>query len=511
MQPNLTNSKRIAKNTILLYLRMFFLMCVSFYTSRIILKVLGVEDFGIYNVVGGVVLLFGFLNSSLSAATQRYITFELGTDNENKLSKVFNTALIIHGLLSLLIILLSETVGLWFVLNKMQIPATRMIAAFWTYQCSIIASVILVMSVPYNAVIIAYEKMSAFAYISIFEAVAKLLIVYILLLTSKDKLILYSILFVVVQLLVRLCYGWYCNKNFSATKLSLCWDKNLIKEMLAFAGWNVFGACAALVMTQGLNVLLNVFFGPVVNAARAIAVQVQSAVMQFVGNFQMAINPQIIKSYAANDYQYMQNLILRSAKFSFFLIYISSIFIVIETNMVLRIWLDVVPDHTVMFLRLIIITSWITAIANPLINAAQATGKIRLYQSTVGSLLIAILPLSYLCLKFGMPAFSVFIINLIIEAIALIVRLVIVKHLMEFSIKNFFRQVIVTNLYVIIPSVVLPLFLYLNIEECYTRLFAVFLSSVITTLLMIWLVGLDIGEKDYMKQFVVKKLQHIIK
>ena len=298
MQEISSNNKRIAKNTLLLYFRMLVTMAVSLYTSRVVLNILGVEDFGIYNVVGGIVAMFGFINGSMTSATQRYLTFELGQNNRAQLTKVFSTSLSIHGIISFLIIVLAETVGLWFLWNKMQIPADRMNAAFWVFQCSVAASVIMIMSVPYNAAIIAHERMSAFAYISIIEVSLKLLIVCFLRYFHTDKLILYAVLIVIVQFLIRLCYSWYCNRHFNETKYRWSWDKGLFKEMTGFASWNMFGSLAAITFTQGLNLLLNMFFGPVVNAARGIAVQAQTAIGQFSSNFQTALNPQITKSYA---------------------------------------------------------------------------------------------------------------------------------------------------------------------------------------------------------------------
>ena len=278
------NNKRIAKNTLFLYFRMLFLMGIALYTSRVVLNTLGVEDYGIYNVVGGVVAMFGFLNLSMSSATQRYITFALGKGDKQRLQTIFSTTLQIHTLIAGIIVLLGETIGLWFLYNKMQIPVDRMDAAFWVLQCSIISSVIMIVSVPYNADIVAHEKMSAFAYISILEAVLKLAVVYMLVIFSFDKLILYAILILAIQILIRFCYSYYCNKHFAETKYKHVWDKALFKEMTGFAGWSMFGNFSAVLFGQGLNILLNIFFGPVVNAARGVAVQVQNAIQQFVGN-----------------------------------------------------------------------------------------------------------------------------------------------------------------------------------------------------------------------------------
>lgn len=282
MIDNKNNNTRIAKNTLMLYFRMFFTMLVSLYTSRVILNTLGVEDYGIYSVVGGIITMFTFINSAMVSSTQRYLNFELEIGNENRLRSVFNTSLQIHALISIVIIILGETVGVWFLLEKLVIPESRITAAMWVYQCSIISCVVNIMSVPYNADIIAHERMSAFAYISILEVTLKLLIVYMLVVLPSDKLTVYAILLLLVQLFIRYIYSRYCNKHFKESLLKIEFNKSLFKEMSGFAGWSFWGNLSSILYTQGINLMLNIFFGPVVNAARGIAIQVQSAVQQFV-------------------------------------------------------------------------------------------------------------------------------------------------------------------------------------------------------------------------------------
>lgn len=345
------NNKRIAKNTFLLYIRMFFTMAVTLYTSRIILNVLGIEDFGIYNVVGGIITMFSFLNGAMSSSTQRYLTFELGKGEILQLRKVFQTSVNIHWLIALFILVLGETIGLWFLQEKMVIPSERLDAAFWVYQFSIITMMIMIISVPYNAAIIAHEKMSAFAYISVMEVLLKLGIVYLLYFTQLDKLKFYAALLCGMQLMVRIIYGLYCGRHFEETHYKWGWDGKLFREMLGFAGWNLWGGIAYVFFTQGLNIMLNVFFGPAVNAARGLAVQVQGAVAQFSLNFQMAINPQITKSYAKKDFTYMHSLIFRSSKFTFLLLTTLSLPLFIKADLILNIWLAVVPDYTVTIVR----------------------------------------------------------------------------------------------------------------------------------------------------------------
>ena len=481
MQEISSNNKRIAKNTLLLYFRMLVTMAVSLYTSRVVLNILGVEDFGIYNVVGGIVAMFGFINGSMTSATQRYLTFELGQNNRAQLTKVFSTSLSIHGIISFLIIVLAETVGLWFLWNKMQIPADRMNAAFWVFQCSVAASVIMIMSVPYNAAIIAHERMSAFAYISIIEVSLKLLIVCFLRYFHTDKLILYAALIVIVQFLIRLCYSWYCNRHFNETKYRWSWDKGLFKEMTGFASWNMFGSLAAITFTQGLNLLLNMFFGPVVNAARGIAVQAQTAIGQFSSNFQTALNPQITKSYATGD-----------------MLLLLSLPVLIETKAILTLWLKIVPDHTVVFLRIMLCTTWVYAVSNPLITAASATGKIKLYQSVVGGLLLLILPISYLCLRFGLPAYSVFIVHFVMEITVQFARLLMLRRMIRLSLREYFAKVIWSISKVTAIALAAPLAVaYWQPGEGIWNLLTICLICAISTSMSVYWFGLTPGEKIY--------------
>lgn len=489
------NNERIAKNTLLLYVRMLFMMAVTLYTSRVVLATLGVEDYGIYNVVGGIVAMFGFINGSMSSATQRYITFALGKGDMDRLKTVFSTTLQIHTLIAALIVLLGETIGLWFLYNKMQIPAERMDAAFWVLQCSIVSSVVMIVSVPYNADIIAHEKMSAFAYISILEAVLKLVIVYILVIFSTDKLVLYAFLILVIQVFIRFCYSVYCNRHFPETIYRHAWDGQLFREMTSFAAWSIFGNLSAVLYTQGLNMMLNVFFGPIVNAARGIAVQVQNAIQQFVGNFQMALNPQITKTYAQGDMEAMHRLMFRSARFSYYLLFLLSLPVLFETETILRVWLKTVPDNTVTFLRLMICTSLIYTLSNPMIIANQATGKVKKYQAVCGTTLIMILPISYVCLRLGMPAYSVFIVHFLMESVCQLTRMVMLRPLIGVRIRDYLRNIHIRVAAVTALSVVLPLAFYLSIENVWTRFFSVCGVSVMSVIVTTYAIGLTANER----------------
>lgn len=489
------NNKRIAKNTLLLYVRMLFTMAVSLYTSRIVLDVLGIEDYGIYNVVGGIVALFSFLNSAMASSTQRYVTFELGRNNNQRLSEVFLTSFNIYMIISVVVIILSETLGLWLLLEKMSIPDDRMNAAIWVYQFSVFAAVISIMSYPYNAVIVAHERMSAFASISIIEVVLKLIIVYLLVLSRIDKLVLYAGLLVCVQLFVRFCYTIYCSKHFPETKLRLFMDKPLFKEMLGFTGWNLWGNVAAILFTHGLNILLNVFFGPVVNTSRGIAVQVQTAIAQFASNFQMAVNPQITKMYASNHLEEMHILICRSCKFSFCLLFILSLPILFETYFILNVWLKMIPDYAVIFVRLMIITMIIDSTAGPLMVGATATGHVKVYQSVIGGILLLILPISYVVLSLGGAPWSVFLVHLSICCIAYIVRLLIVYKLIKLDIRMFINQVFGRSFIIVICSIIIPGLMKLFLPDNIWTSLALIIVCMICAAISSFYLGLSCHER----------------
>ena len=443
MSESALNNKRIAKNTLLLYVRMLFIMAVNLYTSRVVLNALGVVDYGIYNVVGGIVTMFAFMKGALVTSTQRYLTFELGRGDIKQLRIVFSTSIQIHLILSIIILLLGESIGLWFLYEKMIIPEERFYAAMWVYQLSILTMIVQIMSVPYNSTIIAHERMGVFALISVVEVVLNLLIAYMLLISSIDKLILYAILYTLVQVIIRFIYSLYCSKNFEETKLVKERNKTLIREMGQFAGWNVWGNLAAMLFGTGLNMLLNVFFGPVVNAARGVAVQVESAVTQLSTNFLMAVNPQLTKLYAIGDYKNLHSLLYRSSKIACFLLFTLSLPILLETDFILTVWLKIVPEHTVHFVRILLIIVIIDAIARPLMTAAAATGKVKVYQSVIGGILLMIVPVAYVTLKLGGAPESAYIVYLSIVVIAFIARLFIVKPMIQLPLREYMLNVIV--------------------------------------------------------------------
>ena len=486
---------------------MLFTMGVTLFTSRVILQTLGVEDYGIYSVVGGIITMFAFINGGMVSATQRFLTFEIGKGNLPQLKKVFSTSLQIHALISLIIVLLGETVGLWFLYEELVIPAERMTAALWVYQCSIIACVVNIMSVPYNADIIAHEKMSAFAYISIVEVILKLAIVYMLFVTPWDKLTTYAILILTVQLIIRFIYTRYCNKHFEESHYHHQIDKPLFKEMLGFAGWSFWGNLAAVLYTQGLNMMLNIFFGPIVNAARGIAVQVQTAVQQFVSNFQVALNPQITKTYATGQLAQMHSLMFRSARFSFFLLFMLTLPILLETEYILTLWLKTVPEDTVIFTRIMIGISLIYTIANPCVVANQATGKVKVYQAVVGGILLMILPLSYVALKLGAPAYSVFIVHFCVESIAQFARMYMLRNLINLPLIAYLRNIYLPIITVAGISCILPIYIHTHMSDGFVTLLTVCIVSVASVAVTTLIIGLKKEERAFILGKALKVLK----
>lgn len=501
MENTSANNKRIAKNTLLLYVRMLFMMAVSLYTSRVVLNALGVEDFGIYNVVGGVVMMFTIISASLSSSISRFITYELGKGDTSKLRKIFSASLTIQLLLSLIIVILIESFGVWFLNTKMTIPTNRLIAANWTLQFSIITFVINLISVPYNATIIAHESMSAFAYISILEALSKLAIAFLITISPIDKLVFYAILMCSVAIIIRLVYGYYCKKHFEECNYHFYWDMEILKKMFGFAGWNFIGASAGVLRTQGTNILLNIYFDPMVNAARGIAVQVNNAISSFSNNFLMAVNPQIIKSYSQNDLKRSFKLAIYSARFSFLLLTIISFPIICETTYILELWLKIVPDYSVNFVRLTLILTIVEVISLPLVTLQQATGKIKNYQIVVGTMHMMNFPISLILLHYGFRPETVYIVAISLALLTLYARLFMLKRIVDISINLFNKEVMFRNTLVFLLMTIAYLFLKKNISPTF---WGVLISLAISSILTI-LIGVKKSEFKYVITKIFKK------
>lgn len=502
MSTNQVDNKRIAKNTVMLYIRMFLLMIVSFYTSRVILEALGVEDYGIYDVVGGVVALLGFISGSLSGACSRYITYEIGKGSNGNVLKVFNCTLTIFYILAIIVLLVAESLGLWFVKTQLTIPMTRLNAAIWVYQCSVITFLISIISIPYNATIIAYERMSAFALISIYEGIAKLVIALSLPYIVADKLIVYSILILITQISIRLIYILYCKRNFeSIQKTSLLWDSSLSRELLSYSGWNLIGNLAVIGSNQGLSLLLNVFFGPIVNAARGIAVQVQGAVIQLLSGFTTAMRPQIVKSYACNDIESMHSLLLSGTKLSVFLTLLIVVPIYINAEYILGVWLKDIPDFTISFTRLLLISSLLAAYRVPTLIAIHATGDIKKFQIVEGIFLLTFVPIAYIALRWlNISPNTVFILYLTIEAITQIVRVQIVYPRINLRFAHYITKIILPTFFTLIPVVLFSYiqYNYLLITNFTTFIFSCLLSIVIN-ITSIFLLGFSPVERVYLR------------
>lgn len=504
MRDTSANNKRIAKNTLLLYFRMLFMMAVSFYTSRVVLNALGVEDFGIYNVVGGVVAMFSMLSGSLSAAISRFITFELGKGDQEGVKRIFSASVTIQLLISLAIVILVEMIGVWFLNEKMSIAGNRLFAANWVLQLSVITFVINLISVPYNAVIIAHEKMSAFAYISILEALGKLAVAFLIVISPFDKLISYAILMCAISIAIRLVYGFYCKKNFDECTYHFQWDKGLLGQMFKFAGWNFFGAGSQLLMTQGVNILMNLFFGVAINAARGVANQVDNAILQFVNNFTTAVNPQITKSYAANDLTYMHKLVCVGSKYSFFLTWLFALPLLLEADMVLHIWLKTVPEYAAVFLRLTLLISLVSVVSNTLVTSMLATGDIKRYQIIVGCLGMCVFPLAYVAFWLGLPVESAYFIHLIIFIVQLICRLFLLRGMVKLKIKYFWDNTLLKNLQVVFLSSILPLSVFFLMSDSFLRFVIIVIVSILSNLTVMYIAGMSKNERGVVNSYIIK-------
>ncbi len=505
----LSNNQRIAKNTLLLYLRMFYSLILSLFTARIVLNALGFEDYGLYNVVGSIVAMFGFIRSAMGNSVHRYITYSIGKGNYEDVKKVFSLSIMIFTGLALLIVVLCETVGLWFFYEKLNIPEGRMTAALWVYQFSIITTALSVICVPYDAIIIAHERMNVFAFVQVLNTTLNLGIVYLVSVTPYDKLIIYALLLMLIQVMNRLIYGIYCGRHFPETKFHFVKDWPLMKEMTSFAGWSLIGNLIWVGYTQGVNIMLNMFCGPVINAARGIAVNIQSSVKGFVTNFQMAANPQITKSYAAQDFNRMHSLIFFSSKFSFFLLLILELPIFLEADIILKLWLVNVPEHTIAFLRISLLTMLIGALENPIGTANSATGKIKKFQIVVGCFNVFIIILSYLALRIGYPPESVFIVQLVITLIVQFVKVYLVKKEINLSMRQYVYHLIIPLMIASTVSVIIPGLLYFTIEPGIARLIIVVFVCVFSVVGSAFLFGLNKNERQLVHKYIVGFLSKI--
>lgn len=509
MADHAANNRRIAKNTLMLYMRMLFGMLVSLYTSRVLLNALGVEDYGIYGAVGGFVAMFSLISSALTSSVSRFLTFELGTGNKERLSRVFSTSILIQISLAVIILLLSETLGLWFLHNKMTIPAVRMGAADLVFQVSIVSFIFGLLSTPFTAAIVSHERLGVFAFIGLFEILARLCIVLFIAYcyAVNDRLKVYAVLVMVLSVIMQGIYIWYCKRSFEECEIKLIFDKKIFREMGSFASWVFIGCTAAQLKNQGVNLLYNVFVGPVLNAARGIASSVNVAVTSFASNFMAALNPQITKLYATGDLKYAHSLVERGSRFSFYIILFFAVPILLETEFVLKIWLGNFPEHSVDFVRLALMLSLVETLSNTLMTLQTATGNIRNYQLVVGSILLMNFPLSYVCLKAGLLPEITYIVAILVDVVCLFTRLAFLRKMAGLPMMHFVRNVLVNVIIVTIIAVILPFIIHISMPLGWQRFLAVGFMSVVSVLLSILFIGCTRSERE----FVLLKFVSVIK
>ncbi len=499
------DQKRIAKNTLLLYLRIGVVMLVGLYTSRVVLDALGEVDFGIYNAVGGIVMMFSFLSSTMSTSCQRFYSYEMGRGNFDELRRTFCLCILVFAAIMVVVAMLAEGFGIWLLYNKMHLEG-RFDAAWWVLHCSVVSFMFTIMRTPFMGMVIAKEKMKVFAYLSVVEVLGNLAVAFLIAHHGGDRLVFYSILMIAVNASVTMFYLAYCRMFYPECKFSFYWDRNRFLEIFSFAGWNMIGSISGICKSHGINILLNIFFSPVVNAARGLAYKVFSTLQAFADNFYFAVRPQIIKSYSAGDRDGMLKLVCQSSKFSYFLLFIVALPVFIETPFLLGIWLKEVPEYTVLFTRLAIINILIDSLANPLGAAMQAYGKIRNYNLTVGGFIITILPISYVLLKFGFPPETVFYVSIVVCALAILVRLSFVRRCVGLPLRMYAQSVVLPMSVVTVLSSVLPCVVACYVENEWLRFFAVSAVSLVSTTLFVLFIGLTASERGNVIRTVGEKL-----
>lgn len=502
------NNKRIAKNTLLLYVRMLLLMVISLYTSRVVLNALGVDDYGIYNVVGGIVVLLAFLNNAMAGSTQRFLNFEMGTQDSDALRRVFSTSIHIHVIVAFVVLILGETIGLWFLNTHMNIPELRITAANYVYQFSLITCVANFLSVPFNATIIAHERMSAFAYISILEGVLKLSVAIAVYYAPFDKLIFYGSLMLFVGLINNSCYATYAFRHFTECRgVSRRINKDKMREMLSFSGWTIFGNLGYILHTQGIAIIINMFFTVAVNAAQGIANQVNGVVQQFLSNFLLALNPQLVKSYASGDIEAMHKLIIRGCKFAFCLVAFFVVPLVIETPTILKTWLGIVPEYTIIFVRMVLLILLVNSLTGILSTSKGATGNIKIYQITLTTIGAFHLPLVWGAFALGYgPEYSMYV-YLVIVIILQILRALFVCNSLHLSKRLLFSEVAVRCSLVLLISSVLPTLLHLYLPVSLITSIIICIAGMLSVTITSLFIALTPHEREVVYSYVGKVMK----
>jgi len=503
----MNNNKTIAKNTIILAIQQALSLFVSLYTSRIILQSLGVEDFGIYNVVASFVAMFAFLNTSMNNATQRFYNYEYGKNGEAGAKKVFNSALVIQAVLALIVIALLESIGSWYILNKLVVPDDRLNTAFWIFQFSSFSLVAVIMQIPFSASITAHEKMICFASVNILDSLLKLSVAILIAYYGGDRLLLYGFLIFLISLSDLAIYSLYSKRHFVEIKFSKTREKDLLKQMLSFSGWNLFGSFSGVAKEQGINLILNSFFGPVVNAARGIAYQVAGALKAFVGTVTISGRPQLVQSYANGDYDRTMQLMFILSKISFIVLLLFSVPVICEIDYVLRLWLATdIPSFTGIFVILVIVIALIESLSPPTSFVVHASGKMAKYQITTSLLMVCILPVSYLSLLLGAPAESVFVWGIIFQIICQIVSLLILKTIVDYSLRDYTKQVIVPLVIISTVAFAGTYVCKLFIEDGFIRLVYLTIISCVIIISLSYHVVLNKAEKELVKS-IIKRIK----
>jgi len=499
---------RIAKNTLMLYVRMFALMLVGFYTSRVVLASLGENDFGIYNVVGGVVAMFTVISGALNSAVQRFITFELGKGDAARIGKVYSTAVLIQLAIALIVVALAEPVGLWFIDNKMTIDPSRIPAARTVLHFSLLAFAVNLMSVPQMAAITAHEHMSAYAWIGVLDGLLRLGTALLIARSDSDRLVLYAALMAVTVLVVRMAYGIYCRTHFPDCRFRPVFDRKLLKEMFSFAGWNFIGVASGVLRDHGGNILVNLFSGPAVNAARGVAVQVNGAVQGFVTNFMTAVNPQITKSYASGDREYMFSLVRRSSRLSYCLLLLIALPVIFNAEYLLGLWLEDVPEHAPLFVQLFLVFALSESLSNPMITAMLATGDIRRYQLVVGGIQLLNVPVSYICLRLGAVPEVTVLVAVVISQICLFARLWMLSKATGFAVAEYIGKVYVPVLFkVTCAALLLPLLLSLVPSSGFVGFLMLASACVAGVSVAVYSFGLTADERAWLREMISKRMK----
>lgn len=496
-----SNNRRIAKNAVYLYLRTFVVLIVSLFISRVVLQALGEVDYGIYNVVGGIVVLFAFLNTSLSVATQRFLTFELGKDNLEGVRKIFSTSIFAHFTIALVVLIACETVGLWLLNSKLNIPADRMTAAFWVFQFSVAGCCFQILRIPYNALVIAYEKMSFYAYASIIETFLKLLIAYVILYCGSDKLVFYSILMTAAILITNILYYIYCRRSFDGYRLRLVWDKKLYSRLMGFSGWSMLGSGTNVITNQGQSFIFNILCGVLLNTALGVVHQVTIAMTSFYSSFQTAFTPQLVKNYASENHSQFYSLLYRSSRFSYYLAILVALPLIVYCGPVLNLWLVKVPEYAVPFTQIMIAYCVIDSLASPLWTSVQACGNIRNYQITVSALTLLALPVTYVLLKLGISPVYAILAKLLLNVVIYFARLYFTHSLVSLNIREYYRHVLVKIMRVTALSSVAPLICMYYFTHGWAVLCGI-LSILVATFLIIVFTGLTSSERLFLRERV---------